>query len=35
MDALSGARLHTPDGLRAGRALLIADGTIRGIVADR
>ena len=34
MDALSGARLHTPDGLRAGRALLIADGTIRDIVAD-
>ena len=35
MDALSGARLHTPDGLRTGRALLIADGTIRDIVADR
>ena len=34
MDALTGARLHTPDGLAPGRALLHEGGTIRDIVAD-
>ena len=34
MDALVGARLHTPEGLVAGRALLMAGGAIRDIVAD-
>ena len=34
MEALVGARLHTPEGLVPGRALLLADGTIRDIVAD-
>ena len=34
MEALVGARLHTPEGLAPGRALLLADGTIRDIVAD-
>ena len=34
MQALAGARLHTPEGLVPGRALLLADGTIRDIVAD-
>ena len=34
MDALSGARLHTPAGIVPGRALLLAGGTIRDIVAD-
>jgi len=34
MEALAGARLHTPDGLVAGRALLLAGGSIRDIVAD-
>ena len=33
-EALVGARLHTPEGLVPGRALLLADGTIRDIVAD-
>ena len=33
MEALVGARLHTPEGLAPGRALLLADGTIRDIVA--
>ena len=34
MDALTGARLHTPDGLAPGRALLHEGGTIRDVVAD-
>ena len=34
MEALVGARLHTPEGLTAGRALLMAGGTIRDIVAE-
>ena len=34
MDALTGARLHTPDGLAPGRALLHEGGTIRDIVAE-
>ena len=34
MEALTGARLHTPEGFLAGRALLLAGGTIRDIVAD-
>ena len=34
MQALAGARLHTPEGLVPGRALVLADGTIRDIVAD-
>ena len=34
MEALTGARLHTPDGILAGRVLLLADGGIRDIVAE-
>ena len=34
METLVGARLHTSEGLAPGRALLLADGTIRDIVAD-
>ena len=34
MQALTGARLHTPDGLVPGRALLLADGMIGDIVDD-
>ena len=34
MEALIGARLHTPEGLLSGRALLFANGAIRDIVAD-
>ena len=34
MQALAGARVHTPDGIVSGRALLLADRTIRDIVAD-
>ena len=34
MEALAGARLHTPEGMVSGRALLLADGTIRDIVAE-
>ena len=34
MEALVGARLHTSEGLVPGHALLLADGTIRDIVAD-
>ena len=34
MEALVGARLHTPEGLVPGRALLLADGAIRDIVAE-
>ena len=34
MDALTGVRLHTPEGFLAGRALLLAGGCIRDIVAD-
>ena len=34
MEALTGARLHTPEGLRAGRALLLAEGAIRDLVAE-
>ena len=34
MEALAGARLHTPEGIVAGCALLLADGTIRDIVSD-
>ena len=34
MEALAGARLHTPEGIVPGRALLLADGEIRDIVAD-
>ena len=34
MEALTGARLHTPEGFRAGRALLLADGIVRDIVAE-
>ena len=33
-EALVGARLHTSEGLAPGRALLLADGIIRDIVAD-
>ena len=34
MEALVGAQVHTPEGIVAGRALLLADGAIRDIVAD-
>ena len=34
MEALVGARLHTSEGLVPGRALFLADGIIRDIVAD-
>ena len=34
MEALLGAQVHTSEGLAPGRALLLADGTIRDIVAD-
>ena len=34
MEALVGARLHAPEGLVPGRALLLADGSIGDIVAD-
>ena len=34
MDALIGARLHTPEGILSGRALTFADGVIRDIVAE-
>ena len=34
MQALTGARLHTQDGIVPGRALLLADGSIHDIVAD-
>ena len=34
MEALVGARLHTPDGIVPGRVLLLAEGTIRGIVTE-
>ena len=34
MEALVGARLHTSEGLAPGRALLLADGTIREFVAE-
>ena len=34
IEALTGARLHTPEGLIPGRALLLADGSIRDIVAE-
>lgn len=34
MEALAGARLHTPEGIVAGCALLLAGGTIRDIVSD-
>ena len=34
MDALIGARLHTPEGFLADRALVCADGVIRDIVAE-
>ena len=34
MEALTGARLHAPDGFLAGRALLLEGGTVRDIVAD-
>ena len=34
MEALAGARLHTPEGIVPGRALLLADGAIRDIVAE-
>ena len=34
MEALIGAQLHTSEGLAPGRALLLADGIIRDIVAD-
>ena len=33
MEALVGARVHTPEGIVADRALLLADGAISGIVA--
>ncbi|MDE0052579.1 MAG: N-acetylglucosamine-6-phosphate deacetylase [Rhodospirillales bacterium] len=33
-EALVGAQVHTPEGIVAGRALLLADGAIRDIVAD-
>ena len=34
MEALIGARLHTPDGIVSGRALVMARGAIQDIVAD-
>ena len=34
MEALAGARLHTPEGILSGRALLFADGVIQDIVAE-
>ena len=34
MEALVGARLHTPEGFRAGRGLLLADGGICDVVAE-
>ena len=34
MEVLVGARLHTPEGIHSGRALLFADGVIRDIVAE-
>ena len=34
MEALIGAALHTPEGIVSGRALLLADGAIRDIVAE-
>ena len=34
MEALVGARLHAPEGLVPGRALLLADGAIRDIVGE-
>lgn len=34
MEALIGARLHTPEGIFSGGALLFADGCIRDIAAD-
>ncbi len=34
MEALTGARLHGPDGFLAGRALLLEGGTVRDIVAE-
>ncbi|MDE0201365.1 MAG: N-acetylglucosamine-6-phosphate deacetylase [Rhodospirillaceae bacterium] len=34
MEALVGARLHTPEGIVSGRALLLENGTIRDIVAE-
>ena len=34
MEAVTGARLHTPEGLVSGRALLLADASIRDMVAD-
>ena len=34
MDALVGARLHTPEGIVSGRALLLEGGTIHDIVAE-
>ena len=34
MEALIGPRLHTPEGIVPGRALLLEGGTIRDIVAD-
>ena len=34
MEALVGAALHTPEGIVPGRALLLADGAIRDIVAE-
>ena len=34
MEALVGARLHTPEGILSDRALLFADGVIRDIVAE-
>ena len=34
MEALIGARLHTPDGIVSGRALVLSRGAIQDIVAD-
>ena len=34
MEVLAGARLHTPEGILSGRALLFADGVIRDIVEE-
>ena len=34
MEALVGAALHTPEGIVSGRALLLAEGAIRDIVAE-
>jgi len=34
VEALTGARLHGPDGFLAGRALLLEGGTVRDIVAE-